>query len=115
MKIRPVGLILALCITALAVYIFHVLGGSGNTPLLVCGGLSVLITSVMGLSVAIKGYKRTTSINMLVSMLFCSMSWVVNIIISLVAPASVPLIVIVNAGLLLTYALMAWGVLRAKQ
>ena len=114
MKLKPIGIILAVCITALAAYIFYVCGNPDVTASgLIVGSTCVLVASFMSLGITAP-QSRTSVLSAVVSAVTLVIFLCVNIGFSLAA-ATVPTVIIVNGIILLLYALSVYGIWRSKQ
>ncbi|MDL2320270.1 hypothetical protein LJC45_03965 [Alistipes sp. OttesenSCG-928-B03] len=113
MKIKVFGVVISVLFTALMVYILYICRGVVYFPLMICGGVTILATSFMGTGVK-AAQARTSVLSGVTSWSFCAAFCLLNILFA-IFNAGMPLIIIVNGLLLIAFAVIIRGLIRAKQ
>lgn len=111
MRLKPFGTIISVAVAALAVYVYYVLGGSMAG--MIIGGAGVLISALLCMGVALP-QARTSALSSVVSALLLFVFIALNIV-TVLFSFSTPLTLILNAGLLIIYAIMLRGLWSAAQ
>lgn len=113
MKLKVFGTVISVLFTALVVYILYVCRGAVDLPVLIAGGVTVLATSFTGMGLQVEP-ARTAALNSVTSWGFCAGFCVVNLLFALFG-AGMAAVIIVNGLLLIAYAVIIRGLIRARQ
>lgn len=114
MKINSIKAIIAICVSGLIAYGFYSFHKTDNKLLLSVGSFVFLsLTLLFTLSISFS-LSRTTTMIRTVSGIFFAIAFISNLLFSFFN-FSTPIYVIINGIALMTYALIAYSISRAKQ
>lgn len=114
MKVNFIKSIIAIAVSGLIAYGFYSFHETGNKLLLSLGSFLFLsLTLLFTLSISF-AFPRTTTMIRTVSGIFFAFAFVSNLLFSFFS-FSTPIYIIINGIAIMTYALIAYSISRAKQ